>query len=132
MTLEHPHAAVARAIWDAIARGDREALLGLYAPDAVLRVHGDNPLAGEYKGVDSVLAGMARPAELVDDMRSELLDVYAGDTGAVIRYRVTAERGEAQLDQVYLTVVDIRDGRVTRATSLATDQLRTDAFWRGI
>ena len=131
MTREHRHAKVARAIWDAIARGDRETLLTLFATDAVLRVHGDNPWAGEYKGVDSVLSGMARPADLVDDMRSELLDVYAGDTGAVIRYRVTAERGDAQLDQVYLTVVDIRNGRAIRVTSLATDQLRTDAFWRG-
>lgn len=129
MALEHPNAAIARRLWDAAARGDPDPVLELYAPHAVLRAHGDNPLAGEYKGGAGVLEYLIRAGEMVDDLRASLLDIYASDDGAVTRYRTTATRGAKRLDMVFLIVQRMERGRVEEAEVISTDQKRNDAFW---
>ena len=127
---EHPNVQVAKRLWDAAARSDVDALYRLYARDVVARTHGRNPLAGEVKGVRPVLEHAARAAEGVDDLRSELIDVYASDRGAVIHYRIAAERGASRLDDEALLLLTIVDGRIVRSEAVPLDQARNDAFWR--
>ena len=129
MASEHPNAAIARRLWNAAARGDPDPLLELYAPDAVLRAYGDNPLSGEYKGGAGVVEYLIRAGEMVDDLRASLLDIYASDAGAVTRYRTKAARGAKRLDMVFLIAMRIEGGRVVETDVVATDQKRNDAFW---
>jgi ketosteroid isomerase-like protein len=118
-------------MWDAGARGDAEGICDLFAPDAVMRSHGaPGPLVGEFKGIAEILDFLARAGELVDDSRSELIDVYTSDTGAVIRYRTLATRGAMHLDMQYFYLLSIERGRIMAATLVPTDQRRNDEFWR--
>lgn len=127
----HHHLALVHRLWNAGARGDADALLELYAPDAVLRAHGSqSPMAGEFKGIAEIIDYFARSGEIVEDSRSEILAVYTNASGAVIRYRTIATRGPKQLDMQYLYVVAIENGRIVEATLVPTDQRANDAFWR--
>ena len=131
MREEHPHLSLVRRLWDAGARGDADAICEIHAPDAVLRAHGvSGPLAGEFKGIAEILDFLARAGELVDDSRSEIIDIYTSDAGAVIRYRTVATRGGEHLDMQYLYVLAIEQGRIVAATIVPADQRRNDEFWR--
>lgn len=131
MSAEHPHLSLVRRLWDAGARGDAEAFYDLYAPDALLRAHGaSGPMAGEFKGITEILDYLARAGELVDDLRSEILDIYTSEEGAVIRYRTLATRGDRHLDLQYLYVLSIQRGRIVAASLIPADQRCNDEFWR--
>jgi ketosteroid isomerase-like protein len=127
---DHPNARLARRLWEATADGDVQRCQALYAPDVVWCTHGQGVLAGEFKGVCAVIEQMARAGELVDDMRSELLEVFANDGGAVLRYRVHAERGAQVLDEEILLALRIRGERVVRADAVPVDQQANRSFWR--
>ena len=131
MASEHPNAALARRLWQAISEGDGSALVGeLLAPDVVWRSYGDNPLAGEAKGVEASLERLARIGENVDELRTELREVYAGEHGAVIWARTHAERGPKVLDGHLLVHLRIEGGHIVSASVVAMDQRRNDEFWR--
>ena len=129
---EHPNLSLMRRLWDASARGDADALSAGYAPDAVLRAYGGplSTVAGEFKGIEEIFDYLARAGETVDDLRSEMLEIYTSDGGAVIRYRTVATRGEKHLDMQYLYIAAIEPGRIVRATLVPMDQRRNDEFWR--
>lgn len=129
MNRQQDHAALARRLWEAGARGDPEPFYALYAPGAVLRVHGHGIVSGEHKGVDAILDFLARCGESVDELCSDLLEVYASDGGAVMRYRTLGERGGRHLDLEYLYVLRIQDQRIVEADLVPTDRQRSDEFW---
>lgn len=130
MAASHPNALFARRLWDAFCDGDVSLLEELLAPDVVWHTHGRNPYSGEVKGVDASLEMIARSAEGVDVFRSELVDVLAGDTGAVIWARSHAERGPVTLDVDYLLLLRIAGGRAYEVSTVPVDQRRNDEFWR--
>jgi ketosteroid isomerase-like protein len=127
----HPHLEIMHRLWDAGARGDADALAELYAPDAVLRAHGhQSALAGEFKGIFEILDFLARAGEIVEELRSELIEIYTSESGAVMRYRTVATRGPRHLDLQYFFVFEIQAGRIVEATLIPADQRQSDAFWR--
>ncbi len=129
-TPEHANRVVARRFWQASAAGDPEAILALFSPDIVWRAHGDNPIAGEYRGPEKVMGYMARLGETVDELRSDLDDIFVSDRGAVIHYHVSARRGPKRLDNEYVMILSIEAGRILEVTVVPTDQRPSDAFWR--
>jgi uncharacterized protein len=126
----HPNALLARRLWEAFCDGDASALEALLTPDVVWRYAGRNPFSGETKGVDASLERIARGAESVEEMRSELIDVFANDRGAVLWMRTHAERGPVVLDVDYLLLLRVADGRIYEVSSVPVDQRRNDEFWR--
>lgn len=132
MPISAPHIALARLIWDATARGDVDALLQAFAPDVVMRVRGRNPMSGEYKGSTALLEQLARSAELVDDLRLDLLEIYGGKDGALIHYRQDATRGALHLDGEFHLSFRVAGGRIYEVEIVAADQERTDAFWHAV
>jgi hypothetical protein len=129
VTFEHPHAMVVRRLWEAAARGDPAGVAAAYDPAAVLRAAGHGRMMGEFKGADAILDYLGRLGEEVDELRSELVDVYTSDAGAVIRYRTVADRGARHLDMEFLYVARIERGRILEADLIPVDQERYDAFW---
>lgn len=129
MTSEESCGGLARRLWQAVARGDGDAVLALCAPGAVFTTVGDNPLGGEVKGRTAILGRLALTGELVDELRSELLEVLVGERSAVLRYRMQAARGPHQLDGEFLLHLEFAGGRIVRATSVPVHQRRNDAFW---
>ena len=127
---EHPHFAVSRRLWDAIAAADAPTLRDVLSPKTVWHMPGRSPLAGSYHGFDEVLDFLARVGELSDDLSAELVDVFVSDRGAVLRYAIKAHRGREVLDLEQLFITRIEDGHVVEARFVPSDQEAYDRFWR--
>jgi ketosteroid isomerase-like protein len=126
---EHPNRVVARRLWAAIAAADFEELREIIAPKSVWRMYGESPLAGTYEGVEAILGFLASVGERADELRSDLLDIFVSDRGAVLRYSIHALRGDRVLDIEHLFLARIDDGRVVEAVFAPIDQHRYDRFW---
>ena len=127
--LHQTNAEIARLLWNATADGDGAALLDFLAPNVEWHSHGHNPVAKHIYGPAALLDYFALSADLVDDMTSDVLEVYSSERGAVIRYRVRASRGPKCLDGEVLLSLTIYNGLVTRADVVPVEQEIHDAFW---
>lgn len=125
----HPNFVLARRLWDGIACGDAPALRALLSEKSVWRMYGRSPLAGTYVGVDAILDFMARVGELTDDLHSELIDVFVGPGGAVLRYSIHARRGAQRLDTEQLFLFRVDRGRIVEGVFAPFDQYAYDRFF---
>jgi ketosteroid isomerase-like protein len=125
----HPNFVIAHQLWDGIALGDAPTLRSVLAEDSVWRMCGRSPLAGTYVGVDAILDFMARVGELTDELQSELLDVYVGDEGGVIRYAIHAARGSQHLDTEQIFLFRAHGGRIVDAVLSNLDPYTYDRFF---
>jgi hypothetical protein len=117
--------------YKAFAEGDMDTLRSLYAPDAVHVATGNNPLAGEYNGVDAILGYYGKLFELTDGTFSaelESLKVEGADTVAAT-HRDRGTRGDKTLDQDETLTFTISDGKFTRLVESRSDQASYDSFW---
>jgi ketosteroid isomerase-like protein len=126
---DHPHFILAHRLWDALASGDGPGLRRLLADKSVWRMPGASPLAGSYVGGDAIVEFMARIGDLTDDLRSDLLDIFVNDRGAVVRYALQAYRGPQQLDTEHLFMIHIERGEITGGVFAPLDQLAYDRFF---
>ena len=130
VTPEHPNRAVARRFWEAAAEGDAAAVVALLSPDIVWRTYGDHPLAGEHHGPEKVLSFLARLGETVDELRSEVRDIFTSERGAVIHFQVSARRGPKRLETETMLILTIEADRILEATVVTTNQRISNEFWR--
>ena len=128
---EHPHAAAARQGFESFRRGDVQALLGLFAPDAVWHVPGDNAMTGAHRGLDEIVAFLRRTAELTGGTYNvDLLWVIADDDRLVAMYRARGDRPDGRtLDVEQALFVDLEAGRWQRIRAQPLDERAFDAFW---
>ena len=130
MPPDHHNARIARRLWEAISRGDVEAFLAVASPDVVWRARGENPFALQTKGPAATLEFLANAGDAVDDLRMQVLDIFASDRGAIIRYAMDAHRGPRSIaGELYLRL-RIEGDRVAEAELIAADAAGNDAFWR--
>lgn len=120
---------IARALWQAAAESDRDSIRSLLSPDVVFSTLASGDLSGAIRGPDAVLDLLARSGELVEELRSELVDVYTSEEGAVIQYRLQAEREVSSLDTQALLVLRIEDGAVVNACAVPVEMSKSDSFW---
>ncbi len=126
----HPNAIVARRLWESFGDADVVSLRELLTPDVIWRSHGSNPYSGEVKGIDETLDHLARRGESVDELRSEVREIFASAGGAVIWATTNAERGPKVLHSDFLMLLRIADGRVYEVSAVPMDQRHNDEFWR--
>jgi uncharacterized protein len=117
--------------YKAFSEGDMDTLRSLFAPDAVHSAAGNNPLAGDYKGVDDILGYYGKLYELTGGtFRAELKSVAAqGDDTIVATHRDIGERVGRKLDQDETLTFTISDGKFTRLEEKHSDAAAYDAFW---
>ena len=129
--MAHPNEEIVRQGYKAFGEGDMDTLRSLFAPDAVHSATGNNPLSGEYKGVDDILAYYGKLFELSDGtFAAELKSTKAeGDDKVVATHRDKARRGGKTLDQDETLTFTISGGRFTRLVENHSDQAAYDAFW---
>ena len=120
---------IVNRLWDAASRGELDPGL-VFAEDVVWRTYGDSHVAGTFHGIEAMHRHLANTSASVDDMRSELLDVLAGDHGAVVVYRTVAMRGPKQMDSRIFLWLGIHDGVIRSVAAVPWDQAQDDAFWR--
>ncbi len=123
---------VARAAYDAFAKGDLEGLGALLAPGTRWQIGDVPPLNGEYVGQEQVLGGfLAKLMELSGGtFRVEVHDLAGTDRHAMAIVHETAERDGRTLDAYNTHVFQVEDGKVARLWAAAPDVAAAEAFWR--
>lgn len=129
--MAHPNEDRLRAGYAAFSSGDMEALRNeLFTEDIIWHAPGRNPLSGDHKGVDEVLANFAKAFELSGGTFTvELHDVLANDEHAVALGVARGEREGKTLENKYAHVVHFRDGKVSESWIHPADQYAIDEFW---
>jgi len=127
---DHPNAAFFRGMYDAIAKGDAEALPDMLDANVVWHLPGNRQISGEHKGRDAVFAIFAKTAELSGgSVTMEVHDVLANDEHAVALLRESADFRGRRYDCPIADIVHMRGGKITELWSLIEDQGAFDAFW---
>lgn len=131
MPTTHPNAAMVRRLFAAFERGDLETILAVLPPDVTWHFPGRRgQLAGDHPGREAVLAFLARvPALTNGTFRTELVDVVANDTTAVVLFRGHATREGRTLDNPTCLRIRIEDGRPVEVWEFVWDLFDVDAFW---
>ncbi len=128
--MAHLNEDLLRRGYDAFGKGDMAAIAELFADDIVWHVPGNNQLAGDYRGRDSVLAFFGKIAELTGGtLKLEVHDILANDEHGVALTRGSAQRGGKSLDNNGVQVFHIRDGKAIESWMHPGDQAATDEFW---
>ncbi len=129
--MAHANEDLVRQGYKAFGEGDMDTLRSLFAPDAVHVATGNNPLSGEYKGVDAILGYYGKLFELSDGtFTAELENVKVdGDDTVVATHRDKGQRGGKTLDQDETLTFTISGGKFTRLVESHSDQAAYDAFW---
>ena len=127
---EHRDVDVFRRVYAAFTNGDMDRLAELIAPDVVWRVPGDNLISGTYTSRDAIFGCFNRIFELSNgSYKPQVHDILADDEHTVALLHATARRGEKTLDQDYVFVFHIRDGRITQTWEAWTEGPAWNDFW---
>jgi hypothetical protein len=124
---EHPNADLWRKGQEAFSRRDFDALRNFWAEDIVYHFPGASHVAGDHRGLQAVLAFFAKLVEMNVQI-AEVHDVLASDEHVVALVRATASRPGKELSFHQANVYNVRDGKVTEAWLLPTDQAALDEF----
>src|SRR5436190_15930176 len=114
--------------YKAFGEGDLDTLKSLFAPDAVHSAAGNNPLSGDYKGIDEVLGYYGKLFELSDGtFKAELKSLKAaGDDTIVATHRNRGQRGGKTLDQDEQLTFTLSGGKFTRLEEEHSDPAAYD------
>jgi len=113
--------------------GDLDLLKVVMADDVVWHEPGRNPLAGDHRGPDGVLALLAELKQRSGDtFQIEVLDVFSNAERAVVLQRETASSNGKSLDVIAAVEFEIHHGKVTEATVFHSDAYQFDAFWSDV
>ena len=129
--MTHPNEELVRQGYKAFGEGDMETLRSLFASDAVHSATGNGPLAGEYKGVDDILAYYGKLFELTGGTFTAGLKStkVEGDDMVVATHRDKGQRGGKTLDQDETLTFTISGGKFTHLVEHHSDPAAYDAFW---
>ncbi|MDQ6856405.1 MAG: nuclear transport factor 2 family protein [Candidatus Dormibacteraeota bacterium] len=101
----------------------------IFHPDIVWHSPGSNPISGDHRGADAVIASFVKQFELTDGtFKVELHDVLGSDDHAVALGRASGQRNGKSMDEPYAHVCHFRDGKLVEAWILDYDPSKTDEF----
>lgn len=126
----HANEELMRKGYAAFQSGDMDTLRNLFAPDIVWHAGGRNPLSGDFKGIDEVLASFMKTMELAGGtFKVELHDVMANDEHAVALASSSGERDGKKLQNNFAHIAHVKDGKMTESWIHPDDQYAVDEFW---
>lgn len=117
--------------YEAFGKGDLETLRDLFSPDIVWHASGNNPLSGDYRGVDEVFGYFGNLFEITGgDLQQEVHDLLANDEHGIAITRVRASRSDGRtMDMNQVGVFHMNaDRRITEAWIVPEDQKAGDEF----
>lgn len=125
----HPNVRIVQEYYRHYAEGDLEGMRALMAPDVEWTIPGHHPLAGTKKGLTEIMAFFQQLKKA--GFKAEVLFLGANDRYVVDVHRGWGSFGPDSLDQNWVLVYEIRDGKIARVQNFAADQHAADAFfWR--
>jgi ketosteroid isomerase-like protein len=127
---EKENVELARRAWDAISRGDSEALRDTMTPDIVWRATArGTPWSGVHKGQDAVVDFLARVGEVSDFFQAQLVDVLASADRVLWVFHASFRRGGRVAELDYLLLGRTRDGRLAEIWTAPLDPETIERFW---
>ena len=119
-----------RKVYDALAAGDFDALMGLLDDGVVAHVPGRSPVAGDYVGKEAVGGYVGTLAELSGGtLRFEPHDVTASESHGVGLVRDLAEREGRTLAMNNVHVWAMAGGVLSEIWIYPGDLYAWDEFW---
>ena len=129
--MRHPNADLLQAHLDALARGDIEVAMSFYSDDVVFHYPGRNPLSGDHRGKDQVLALMGRVMQLTDgSFRPDVHDILASDDHVAALVTVHATRQGIPAEWQSVDLYHVRAGKISEHWVHEVDQALVDQFWQ--
>jgi hypothetical protein len=129
---EHPNAALARQVWEAISRGDAESLRELLSPDLVWHITAlGTPWSGDRRGHDAVLDFLARVGEMTDSFDAKWIDVLTSEERVLVIYHVALSVGTRRAALDYLLLGRVQGGRLAEIWTAPLDPAAIEGFWAG-
>jgi len=102
----------------------------LFAPDIIWHIPGHNHFSGDHVGVDNVLTLFGRNVQETDGtFKVDVHDIVANDQHAVAIATVSGQRSGKSLNDRYMHVIHIANGKVTESWIFDEHQDEVDAFW---
>jgi uncharacterized protein len=127
---DHPNLNTFQSIYTAFTGGDMDALATFFDEGVVWHTPGRHPQAGTHVGRAETFSSFAKEFERSAGTYSvEVREVFASDEHIVALLRATADREGKRLDQDYVIVFHLRDGKVDAAWEIWRDQPAVDDFW---
>ena len=128
---EHPNVGLIRKGYEAFGRGDIAALSELFTQDIQWHEAGGSgtPLAGDYKGQESVFEMFGQLVALTDSFEVRLEECVADDRQAVAIHMANARKGGRCYTSREAIVFHLLEGKVTDAWHTVPDADAYDAFW---
>jgi len=128
-TGEHPNAAAYRKTVDAFRAHDFDTVRSLVAENVVWHVPGRNPMAGEVRGIDELVAWLGRVSELGFTIREH--DVFGSDDHVCALSYMGARRPGVDIEIRVTSVFHYRDGRQVERWMYPDDMAAWDAIFDG-
>ena len=129
MIPDHPHALLAKVVWEAVSAGDVDALAEVCSEDLVWHAAGRGKRAGTYRGQEAVLAYLASIGEDVDRFDLTLEDILVGGEYASVLFRGSGLRKGRRLETGFILLFRIEGSRLAEVWSVPRDQYAVDEFW---
>lgn len=119
-----------QAAYEAFGRGDLETVAGAFSPDIVWHEAGRSPIAGTYKGRDSVFELFGRLFELTGGTFSvQVHDLLASEGHVVALTRLQGTRNDKSLSWDEAHIWHLKDGVATEFWNALTEGSEVDEFW---
>lgn len=128
--MAHPNEEALRRADEAQAGGDVQAMMDMFADDAVIHVGGRSKLGGDYKGKDQLMDVYGRFMQALGniiEMKSH--DILANDTHGIQLQTTTAERDGQRITINAVGVMHFNNGKVTEAWFLDEDPYTADPWY---
>lgn len=127
----HPHVERLKEFLDAYADRDRDRIGDTLADDAVWHVGGTHRFSGDYRGKEAILEYFEMVGNVTGGtLRLDPIELLANDRRGAAFLRVTAIRGDQQLDVTMAEAFQFDDdGRISEFWAHATDQETVNRFW---
>lgn len=114
----------------AFSQGKLPALMALISEEAVWYSPGHNPLSGEYRGHEAIAGYFTKFATLSQGtFQTELIDVFANETGAVALTRDTASCNGKVFSWEGGVIFTLQSHQLITAKAFNFDQTAVDQFW---
>ena len=128
---EHPHITLVRKGYEALSRGDLDAISEISIEDVAFHVAGSHQFAGDSKGLDASREYYRKLGEATKgQFRFDLERLFTDGRGRVIAVHVASvERDGRALNQRRATLHTIVGDKVTDITVFDEDIDASDDFW---
>jgi ketosteroid isomerase-like protein len=126
---DHPHALLAKVVWEAVSAGDVDALAEVCSEDLTWHAPGRGARAGTHRGQEAVFAYLASIGEDVDRFDLTLEDILVGGEYVSVLFHVNGLRKGRELETGFVLLFRIEGSRLAEVWSVPRDQYAVDEFW---